>query len=253
MAIVIVVANQKGGVGKTTTAAALIDGLKLKGKKVLGIELDPQRNLSYVFGIEGSFELDGSILSVLQENLSLKPLVHHTDRGDILPADDSIIAWRAGRVKISPKTFKTAVDAIKDEYDYIVIDTAPDKSYVAVAALCAADKVVVVIQPDMFSVYALRDFYGFYKQTVSALDLNLTVDGILITRYNQRTRISGKVKEIYDKAALAFETRVYSKPIRESVVVKIALAEQLNLFEYGTKSAVAADYQSFINDVISEE
>lgn len=251
MAITIAIANQKGGVGKTTTAAALIDGLKLKGKKVLGIELDPQKNLSYVFGLDEKEVKEGAcMLDVIQGKADIRDVICHTDRGDIWGADDSIIAWRSGKIRIASNALKKALEHIQNDYEYIIIDTSPDKSYVAVAALCAADKVVVVVQPDMFSVYALREFYAFYKQTVSALDLKLDVDGILITRYSQRTKISTKVKGIFDKAAVALKTRVYAKPIRESVAVKVALAEQESLFRYAGKSDVAADYLGFLEDVI---
>lgn len=247
----IALANRKGGVAKTTTAAALMAGLTRRGYKVLGVDLDGQRNLSTSTGIEAEGK---TVLGVMAGEAEIREAIRQTDRGDILPSNKKL----AGADVIFTKTgkeyiLKEALDEVAADYDYCIIDCPPALGVLTVNALTAADVVIVPAQADIFSLDGIDDLQDVIKTIRKYCNPDLKIGGILLTRYNGRSVLSRDVAEIAGTMAKRLETRLYNTKIREGIAVKEAQIQRQSIFDYAPKSKVAQDYEEFIEEFLEEE
>lgn len=245
------IVNQKGGVAKSTTAGSLAAGLALKSYKVLTVDLDAQGNLSYSYGAQG--ENWQNSLALMTEALidNAERLVVHTEQGDIIPSTPQL----ANAEQLLPavgkeQKLKEGLQPLTAIYDYIILDAPPSLNVLTTNALTACTKAIIPTQADIFGLQGI----GGIQQTIDAVrkycNPQLTVEGILLTRYNGRTTLSRDTKAILEETARALGTKLFSTPIRECIAVKEAQMLKRSLFEYAPRCNAAKDYAAFIDELL---
>ena len=248
---IVAVVNQKGGVGKSTTAAALVAGVSLRGLRALAIDLDPQGNLSHSMGAGGA-EL--SAMDVLTGTATAADTIIQTERGNLIPSSQALTGADA-RITETGKEYrlKEALEPIKGNYDVIVIDTPPALGILVANALTAATGAIIPAQADTYSLQGI----GLLYQTVQAIrkycNRDLGIDGILLTRHSPRSVISRDMAAMMEDTAEQMNTRVFKSAIRECVAVKEAQAVRQDIFTYAPKSNAATDYAALISEYLQNE
>lgn len=247
----IAVINQKGGVGKSTTAQQMGAWLTRHDRRVLLIDIDPQCNLSYMAGAQG----DGfTSMDVLTGKASAGEAVQTLSPCDVIAASPLLVNADfdlTGRGK--EYLLKNALDDITDQYDDIIIDTPPALSMLTINALTAADQVVIPAQADSLSLQGIAGLKATIDATRAHSNADLKIAGILITRYNRRTRLSKVLLESFDKAAKVMSTVVFDTKIRECTALKEAATMREDIFTYKPRSNAAKDYDSFMREFISQK
>ena len=244
------VINQKGGVGKSTTAEMLISALSLKGFKVLAIDLDAQGNLIYSLAADLT---SPTILEVLTEEISAKDAIKKA-RADIISSNKALAGADAFIADTGKEyRLKEALEKISENYDFCIIDTPPALGILTINALTASDGVIIPAQADIYSLQGIENLEETIKAVKKYCNPNLKIEGILLTRYNPRTILSREVSEMAEKLAEKLETKLFKAKIRDAVAVKEAQISQESLFEYAPKSNVTKDYESFINEFLDSE
>lgn len=247
----IAIINQKGGVGKSTTAEALAAGLSLKGFSVLAIDLDAQGNMTYTIGANP----DGiTSLEVLTQKATAQEAIQHTNNGDIIPASNSLAGADAFIADTGKEyRLKEALEPIEREYDYVVIDTPPALGILTVNALTACDSVIIPAQADIYSLQGIEQLSETMKPVKKYCNPALKVDGILLTRYSSRSVLSRDVADLANQLATKIGTKVFKTTIREAIAVKEAQISQQSLFKYAPKAKVTDDYAAFIDEILRGE
>ena len=244
---VIAMMNKKGGVGKTTTALATAACLGQSGFSVLAIDMDPQMNFSLASGAD--FNLAGTF-----EFLSGEPIENCLQQ---CPKYKMLAASRA--LSRADKEFdqfgrehllETALGPVKG-YDYIILDTAPAMNVLTLNALTVADAVVICCQTDAFSLEGFDDIVKNINLAKKYYNPNLSIAGILLTRYNARTKISEQaMDEFWDKAK-DYGTRVFATPIRENVAIKESQMRKIDIFSYNATCNASEDYAAFTKELFT--
>ena len=233
---VLTIANQKGGIAKTTTTTNIAAGLHRAGKKVLLVDLDTQGDLSYNVGAK---EPRKSLAQVVNGATDIHEAIQHTPSGlDLIPADMDLMELEA---KI------TAFDFSKLDYDYILLDCPPNMAGNTVAAIIASDGVIVP---------TTADYYGYKSVRAIAESLQTLLrplNGIVITRYTGRMIISKQLTEDIEKLATDLGTKVYNSRIRECVAVRESQLMQQDIFSYDEKATAAQDYLSLVQEIMQED
>ena len=252
---VIAVNNQKGGTGKTTTAAALGYALYHKGYRVLLIDLDAQCNLTYtVNAAGGKYGSFGAMERPETTQQEIQPVCSGENGGrvDIIPGTERLAVAEKVFTEIGKEyNLKEALQHIDvGQYDYAIIDTPPTLSILSINALAAADTVIIPAQADIYSLQGITQINGTITTVRKYCNSRLTIDGILLTRYNGRTTISKDMAEALEQTAVKLGTRVYDTRIRECTAIKEAQALRKDIFVYAPKSNAAEDYGSFTKEMI---
>ena len=240
---VLAVCNQKGGVGKTTTASALMSGLTEKGYRVLGIDLDPQTNLTISTGAE----VKGTAFGVLTGEVDAADAITETPTGDLLPSSDQlanadlILKKRGDEYRL-----KNAIDTIRGEYDFMIIDCPPSLGILTMNAIKAADYVIIPAQADGYSLFGINEL----SQTIEDVNPDVKVAGILLTMFNGRTRIAREVSELLDQLAAKLDTKVFDTKIRSSVKASEIQFHPVGLFKYAPRATVTQDYAAWIDELL---
>ena len=251
MAVKIVLTNQKGGVGKTTTSATLAAGLGLKGKRVLAVDLDPQGNLGFSLGLED--DVEHTIYEVLRGKADLRDAICHATNCDVIPSD---VMLSEAEIRLQQDGRQTllmqALGAVEEDYDFVIIDTPPTLNILTLNGYTAADYLIVPMTTEILSFVGMTQL----QETVSAIRENvnprLKVLGILLTRYNKRTRLAADVLEMAQTVARYSGTRVFDAKIRSGVAVAEAPAHGLDLLSYAPRSNPAKDYAAFVDEVLKQ-
>lgn len=247
---IITVINQKGGVGKTTTAAAITAGLTKKGYKTLCIDLDSQSNLSYNLNANKN---DFNIMNVLLNDADISETIINTIHGDIIAASsalaraDAIITETGKEYKL-----KEALEPLQSVYDYIVIDTPPALGIITINALTASNSVIIPAQADIFSLQGIGNLYQTINTVKKYCNNDLKIKGILLTRFNSRANLTKEVEHLLDEMAINLYTKVFKNKIRECIAIKEAQASRDNIFNYAARSNAATDYNNFIEEMLEE-
>lgn len=245
----IAICNQKGGIGKTTTATNLAYGLQTKGKKVLLVDCDPQRNSSHTYRADLS---DGSptLADFLYTNDKASECIQHTEFGDILAADrlledaDKYLKGVAGFYRL-----RTRLAEVSNQYDHIILDTPPALNLLLQNALIATQGVIVPISCDSYALQGLSDFYGTVVDAKGMANPDLTILGILLVRYIKRSRLTREITEGLPGITEMLNTSLFDTTIRENAKVKDAQAAKMPVIEYDSKCAASEDYMSLIAEM----
>lgn len=244
------ITNRKGGTAKTATAGALGAGLSIRGYKTLCIDMDSQANLTFDMGASS----EGlSVMDVLKGTATAEEAIQHTDRGDIIPGSAELAT--ADLVIKNAYSLRNAIDPIREQYDFIVIDCPPSLGILTVNALTASDSAVITAQAEVHSLQAIGQLNETIKAVRQNTNSNLQIEGILITRYNGRAILSRDMKQNLQEAARLLNTKVFAQPIRECTAIKEAQAMQQDIFTYSKRSNASTDYSAFVEEYIgvSEE
>lgn len=248
---IISISNIKGGVGKTTTASVLAVGLAERGYRVLGIDSDPQTNLTMCFIQEQSDckpslyhvysngEAVGNVKMAIKDNLDL--II-----GDFELCNADMQFTKAGRLKM----LKKAIKNIDGEYDFVIIDTPPNHGVLSLNAFIASDYMVVPMSADSFSLKGVRLLKETLDDVADETEKELPVAGILLTKYNSRTNVSKLLEKSLNSAAGLLGTKVFGNRIRQAVVVQESQIAKENLFSYAPNAKVTDDYEGFIDEFL---
>jgi len=245
----ICVTNQKGGVGKTTTAISLGRGLMLqKSAKVLFIDMDAQCSMSYVLGVE---EDKINIMTVLMGRNKAEEAIQHIGDFDIIPShqDVSAIEKYIGGTR-KEYILSEALAPIKNKYDYIVIDSPPALGLTTINILTASDIVVIPAAADILSLQGIGQLYNTIDAVKTYCNPNLRIDGILLTRHSSRLVHSRELKEMIEETAESIGTKVYRATVREAVALREAMTSRMSIFDYAPRSKQAGDYKEFIEEFL---
>lgn len=247
----IAVINQKGGVGKSTTALAIGQGLLLKGFKVLFIDLDAQGSLSYALGAESK---GYGAMGVLERPETARAEIQSFSNGDIIASSpalsgaDLVLSGVGAEYKL-----KEALEALKKEYDYIIIDTPPTLNILTINALTASTGAIIPAHADIFSLQGIAQLYSTIESVRKYTNKSLSIMGIVLTRYNKRTVISRDITEGLKETAETINTKVYKTTIRECTALKEAQAMQESIYSYAPKSNAVADYKALVEEIVKEK
>lgn len=245
--IVYAITNQKGGVGKSTTAAALWAGLNQRGHKTLAIDLDAQCNLSYTAGADTTHK---TALSLLTGENPAEDTIQHTATGDIIAASKSL-AGADAFITETGKEYKLreSLEPLSGLYDYVIIDTPPQLGILTINALTACNRVIIPAQADIFSLQGIDELSQTIQPVKKYCNPALKLEGILLTRHNGRTALARDITAFTQQLAAKLGTKVFDTTIREGIAVKEAQLSQQPLFDYAPKANVTHDYQSFIDEL----
>lgn len=250
MGKIIAIANQKGGVGKTTTSVNLAAALAVLEKKILLIDADPQANATSGLGISvedknpGTYELLEHTAQV--EQTIIKTTVAHLD---LIPSHIDLVAIEIELVDKSEREFmlKKALESIKNKYDYILIDCAPSLGLITLNALTAADAVIIPIQCEYFALEGLGKLLNTIKSVQKIHNPSLDIEGLLLTMYDARLRLSNQVVEEVKKH---FGKMVFKTIIQRNIRLSEAPSYGENIIEYDATSKGAQNYLSLAEEVL---
>ena len=249
---VISIALQKGGTAKTTTAINLAADLGSRGKKVLLIDMDSQANASFASGIN-TRELENSLYNVLTVDTSYKCRIRDSilklKYYDIVPADRDV-ADLANEMK-SAVALKSILETISNSYDFIILDTPPNLSVVTLNAFVASDCIIIPTEPKPFNFTGMRDLEDTINEVKKNWNSTLTVLGILLVKYSNRTNLNRQMKDLISREAVNLNTTCFSCSIREGIVVSESQLAQEPLIDYAPSSKPAIDYRAFATEVLN--
>ncbi len=249
MAKVIAITNQKGGVGKTTTACALCGKLSMDGARVLGVDLDPQGNFSFSLGAES--EENYTVHDLFTSKASIEQAIQTTDTCDIISSNILLSGTELELTQVGREyILREQLGKVKDKYDYIIIDTPPALSILTINAYAAADDLIIPMTAEILSLQGISQL----KETIFAVkkyyNPHLDLRGILLTKYNRRTNLAKEVEELTQIIARQLETRVFDTKISQSVAVAEAPAHSMTLIEYAPRARATQDYIAFIDELL---
>lgn len=252
MGKVLAILNQKGGVGKTTTALNVGKGLAGKGHKVLFIDLDPQGNLSYIMRAEVNAKTSKHVLTA---EVTAPSCIQQTEVGNVIPSSPELLAIESLLANVVGKEYRLteALTPLKKKFDYIVLDTPPALSTLTVNALTAADFVIVPAQADILSLQGISQFFETAATVKKYCNPKLDVSGIVLTRFNNRTVLSRDLRKAFEQVAAVNGTKVFRAEIRESVGLKESQAMRTDVFSYAPKSNGAQDYAALIEEFLNDK
>ena len=253
MGRVIAVANQKGGVGKTTTAINLSACLAEKGQKVLAIDMDPQGNMTSGLGIDKD-EVEKNIYDLMIGQVGVEEVLQKEaiENLDIIPTSIDLSAAEIELIGVDDKEFiiRNAVQPIKDDYDYIIIDCPPSLSMLTINAMTTADSVLVPIQCEYYALEGLSQLIHTVELVKDRLNSKLEIEGVVFTMYDARTNLSLQVVEnVKDN----LQQNIYKTIIPRNIRLAEAPSYGLPINKYDPKSTGAESYMRLADEVIERE
>lgn len=250
MATTYVIANQKGGIGKTTTATTLAGVLGKKGKTLL-IDADPQGNSTSTY--QAVIEDQATLYDVMVDSdaLPIEDAIQHMENGDIV-ASDPLLA-KAGKLLDGNVEglyrLQDALDVL-DGYDYIVIDTAPSLDVVLYNCLIAADQVIIPVTADAYAMQGLSKLNDTIKAVQKRQNPKLQIAGLLLVKYGGRSRLEKNVREEITDVANQIGTKLFATAIRECVKTKEAQMNKKLLIDYAPNCTTMQDYCAFVEELL---
>ena len=251
MGKVISIANQKGGVGKTTTAVNLSTILAKRGKKVLMIDADPQGNATSGLGIDK--DVNFSVYDVLVDDIEIENTVQQTmvKNLEVCPSNINLAGAEVELVSMMSREqrLKEKIDNQKDKYDYIIIDCPPSLGLITLNAFTASDSVLIPVQCEYYALEGLGQLINTINLVKKHLNKDLTVEGALLTMFDIRTNLSNQVVKEVNKY---FENKVYKTVIPRNVRLSEAPSYGMPISVYDPKSKGAKSYDKFVKEFIKK-
>lgn len=254
---VMAVINQKGGVGKTTTAVNLGIGLAAKGKKVALIDCDPQGSLTIHLGCQQPEKLSVTLAELLRKVIEDEPIsagegiLKHAEGVDFIPANRNLTGMESALIgAMSGETIlRQYLEQISEPYDYILVDCLPSLGMLAVNALTAVDSLLIPVQPQYLDVKGLEELLRTYGKVRKRLNPTLTIEGILLTMVNPRTNMTKTIiQSLHD--AYAQQVRIFDTHIPVAVSAKEASSQGMSIFAYDHAKKVAKAYAQLVEELI---
>lgn len=245
--MILAIASSKGGVGKTTTAAALAQAFADMGRRPLLVDCDAQGSASLIYGAEDT----GGLYDVLKGRAKAADMVQSTEAGDILPASPELdgldveLDRKSGRNGLLAR----ALEPLKGVYTDIVLDTAPGLSTLLIQALVAADKVLIPTMADVQSLSGLEKIAATVEEVRESANPGLEVAGVVVTMYDGRTVLAKQYDELLGEVCEQLGLKLAGTHIHRAVAVQESQAMQQSLYQYAASSKPAADYESLIDEL----
>ena len=250
MGKIVSIANQKGGVGKTTTSINLSTILAKKGKKVLMIDADPQGNASSGVGIDRD-EIDLSVYDILINDSTLEEIVKKTNikNLDICPSNINLAGAEVELVSMMSREhrLKEKIDVIKNNYDYIIIDCPPSLGLITLNAFTASDSVLIPVQCEYYALEGLGQLLNTISLVKKHLNKDIEIEGALLTMYDIRTNLSNQVVKEVKKY---FNDKVYKNVIPRNVKLSEAPSYGMPISIYDPRSKGAKSYEKFVREFL---
>lgn len=251
MGRIIAIANQKGGVGKTTTAINLAACLAEAAKKILLIDCDPQGNATSGLGIDKD-HLENSIYEVLLDECGIRQAMQAVDGVEnltVLPSNVNLAGAEVELLEVEDKEYilSNTVDYIRDDYDYILIDCPPSLNILTVNAMTTADSVLVPIQCEYYALEGISQLIHTVELVQERLNPDLTIDGVVFTMYDARTNLSA---DVVASVRENLNTKVYNTIIPRNVRLAEAPSHGLPIHLYDSRSSGAESYRNLAREVI---
>ena len=249
MSAIITITNQNGGVGKTTTSSALMDGLHSRGARVLGVDLDPQGSLGFCLGLD--IDNCATVYDVLKGSRSIRDVIVESDCGDVLPSNILLSAAelefnRPGREFL----LRNCLAEVEEDYDYVIIDTPPALNVLTVNAYVAADGLIIPMAPEILSLLGVSQIRETIDTVRRCYNSRLRVLGIVLNKFNQRFTLNREVLDMAEQIAQQLDTKVFQSRIRSGIAVAEAPAHGESVLSYAPDSKVARDFRLLINEIV---
>ena len=255
---VIAVANQKGGVGKSTSVYCIGAGLAMDGKRVLLVDVDPQGDLTKMLGQRKPHELTHTLAEQMNAVVqhSAEPehpeILHHHEGFDFVPANRSLSAVEVGLVNVMSRetVLKRYLDGIKKNYDYVLLDCRPSLGMLVINALSAADHVLIPVQADYLAAEDMTELVGTVHSIRQQINPKLKIEGILLTLTDSRTNYGQQIDNLI-RGAYGSKIKVFDQTIPRSVRAAEISAVGKSIFQHDPKGKVAEAYQSLTKEVLA--
>ncbi|MGF6990630.1 chromosome partitioning protein [Lachnospiraceae bacterium PM6-15] len=251
MGRIIAIANQKGGVGKTTTAINLAASLAEKGKKVLAIDMDPQGNMTSGLGIEKE-TVNNTVYDLIIGNANLDEVIQieAIENLDVLPTNIDLSAAEIELIDVPNKEYilKTHIDGVKDNYDYVIIDCPPSLSMLTINAMTTAGSVLVPIQCEYYALEGLSQLIHTVELVRDRLNSELEIEGVVFTMFDARTNLSLQVVENVKEN---LDQNIYDTVIPRNIRLAEAPSYGIPINQYDSSSTGANSYRKLAEEVIS--
>ena len=248
MGQIIAIVNQKGGVGKTTTAVNLTAALKELGKRVLLCDFDPQANASSGLGVSRKQRQNGGIYPVLLGQTPAAAAIVKTAHGDVIPSSPELTGAGVELVSMSRRELrlKDALEPLRSDYDYIFIDCPPSLELLTLNGLCAADSILIPVQCEYYALEGLSDLMTTLRTVKRSMNPKLQIFGLLLTMYDGRTNFSQQVAE---EVRRHFPGKVFTTVIPRNVRLSEAPSHGLPVTAYDRTSRGALAYRALAQEI----